>query len=158
MICPSVDDTHVLAATLAATLAKAIKDGQFQSVTIGLNGELGAGKTCLAQGIAAGLGISGPVTSPTFALVQFYEGGRLPFFHADFYRLGDVSEIEALGWEDVLAAEAVLAVEWANRFPSELPTDHLRLALGVLDAERRTLEVRAEGPTAAQLLERLRAE
>ncbi len=124
---------------------------------LALKGELGAGKTCLAQGIADGLGISGPITSPTFVLVQAYEGGRLPFYHADFYRLHDASEIEALGWEDVLAAGGVVAVEWADRFPEELPADHLSLGLEILDEETRSLEVLAQGSGAGLLLERLRA-
>ena len=125
--------------------------------TVALRGELGAGKTCLAQGIAAGLGISGPITSPTFVLVQVYEDGRLPFYHADFYRLGDATEIESIGWEDVLLGEGVVALEWADRFPEALPAEYLSLGLGILDEDTRSLEVRAQGPNAVRLLERLRA-
>ena len=79
-----------------------------------LSGELGAGKSVLARGIARGMGIMGPMTSPTFTLVNEYEG-RLPFYHFDLYRLSGHDDLIDIGWEDYLARAAVIAVEWSER-------------------------------------------
>jgi tRNA threonylcarbamoyladenosine biosynthesis protein TsaE len=123
-----------------------------------LVGDLGAGKTCLSQGIAAGLGVRGPVTSPTFVIVQAYPDGRLPFFHADYYRLGEESELTELGLDEILEGEGVAAVEWADRFWETLPEDHLRLALAFEGAETRGLTVEATGPRAAAWWEAARVD
>jgi len=90
---------------------------------IALIGGLGAGKTHVTKGIAAGLGFAGEVTSPTFTLVHEYTGPglRLPVFHFDFYRLDAAAEAVALGWDDYLEREGVCVVEWADRFPELLP-------------------------------------
>jgi tRNA threonylcarbamoyladenosine biosynthesis protein TsaE len=86
-----------------------------------LQGELGAGKTVFARGVAVGLGIAeGEVSSPTFTLVQEYGGGRLPLFHADLYRLEDEDEIGSLGIEHLLQAGGVVVVEWGERLPGHL--------------------------------------
>jgi tRNA threonylcarbamoyladenosine biosynthesis protein TsaE len=113
---------------------------------LALCGELGAGKTCLAQGVGAGLGVEGPVTSPTFTLVWLHESGRLPFAHADFYRLGDGSELQELGLEELLEGDGVAVVEWADRFPESLPQDRLVGTLRHLGLTQRELTLQALGP------------
>src|SRR5262245_17277431 len=85
---------------------------------ISLTGDLGAGKTVFARGFGAGLGVTTRITSPTFIIVAAHEGGRLPFWHADFYRVGDAGEIDALGMS---VDHGVLLVEWGERFPEALP-------------------------------------
>lgn len=88
---------------------------------IALCGNLGAGKTQAAKGIALGLGSAADVTSPTFTLVHEYTDGRLPLFHFDFYRMKDEAEVLALGWDEFLDEPGVVLVEWADRFPALLP-------------------------------------
>lgn len=86
-----------------------------------LNGDLGVGKTVFTQGFAAGLGITEPVNSPTFTILQQYEGGRLPFYHFDVYRIGDVSEMDEVGYEDCFYGNGVSLVEWAGMVAEILP-------------------------------------
>jgi tRNA threonylcarbamoyladenosine biosynthesis protein TsaE len=89
-----------------------------------LNGDLGVGKTVFTQGFASGLGIKEPVNSPTFTIVNQYEDGRLPFYHFDVYRIGDVSEMDEIGYEDCFYGEGVSLVEWSNLIKELLP-DHV---------------------------------
>ena len=110
---------------------------------IELCGPLGAGKTQLAKGLALGLGVPAdvPVTSPTFVLVREY-AGRIPFFHCDAYRLRSVDELLALGLEEVLdAADAVVAIEWADRSTGALMTDAVRVDLEHENASSRRLRI-----------------
>lgn len=86
-----------------------------------LDGDLGAGKTVFTQGFAAGLGIESPVTSPTFTIVQQYEEGRLPLYHFDVYRIGDVSEMDEIGYEDCFYGEGVCLIEWSQLISEVLP-------------------------------------
>ena len=104
--------THSPAETeaLGARLAERLQPGD----VIAFRGDLGAGKTALTRGIAAGLGISDRVTSPTYTIVNEYPQGRLPLFHFDMYRLRDAEELFDLGWEDYLARNGVCAVEWSE--------------------------------------------
>ena len=81
-----------------------------------LIGDLGVGKTVFTQGVADGLGITEPVNSPTFTIVQIYEGGRMPFYHFDVYRIGDVEEMEEIGYEDCFYGEGLCLIEWANLY------------------------------------------
>lgn len=90
-----------------------------------LEGELGAGKTMFAQGFAAGLGISGPVNSPTFTILQQYEDGRMPLYHFDAYRIGDVEEMEEIGYEDCFYGEGVCLIEWPSLIGEILPEEAL---------------------------------
>lgn len=92
---------------------------------IALVGTLGAGKTTLASAITAGTGSVAPVTSPTFTLVHEYRGGHLPVFHLDFYRLESEHELIGLGWDDLIDADGLILVEWADLFPDALPGDAL---------------------------------
>ena len=86
-----------------------------------LNGDLGVGKTVFTQGFAAGLGITEPVNSPTFTIVQQYEDGRLPLYHFDVYRIGDISEMDEIGYEDCFYGQGVTLIEWSELILEILP-------------------------------------
>lgn len=86
-----------------------------------LVGDLGVGKTVFTQGIAEGLGITEPVSSPTFTFVQIYEEGRIPFYHFDVYRIGDPEEMDEIGYEDYFYGDGLCMVEWANLIEELLP-------------------------------------
>lgn len=86
-----------------------------------LLGDLGVGKTVFTQGVAAGLGVTEPISSPTFTIVQVYEEGRLPFYHFDVYRIGDIEEMEEIGYEDYFYGSGVTMIEWANLIEEILP-------------------------------------
>ena len=86
-----------------------------------LDGDLGCGKTVFTQGLAAGLGVDEYVNSPTFTILQVYEGGRLPLYHFDVYRIGDVEEMDEIGYEEYFYGDGVSVVEWASLFPELLP-------------------------------------
>ena len=90
-----------------------------------LIGDLGVGKTVLTQGLAKGLGIEEPICSPTFTIVQVYEEGRMPFYHFDVYRIGDIEEMDEIGYEDYFYGEGLTMIEWANLIEEILP-DHYR--------------------------------
>lgn len=100
---------------------------------VALDGELGAGKTEMVKGMAAGMGYGGVVTSPTFTLLHEYRAGRKILYHFDFYRVENAQEIVELGWDELLEEPgSLLAVEWASRFPQLLPSAALRLELEIL--------------------------
>ena len=86
-----------------------------------LVGDLGVGKTVFTQGFAAGLGITEPVSSPTFTIVQTYDEGRMPFYHFDVYRIGDIEEMDEIGYEDYFYGEGLCMIEWANLIEEILP-------------------------------------
>lgn len=86
-----------------------------------LIGDLGVGKTVFTQGIAEGLGITEPVNSPTFTIVQVYDSGRMPFYHFDVYRIGDIEEMDEIGYEDCFYGEGLTMIEWANLIHEILP-------------------------------------
>ncbi|MGB6223493.1 tRNA (adenosine(37)-N6)-threonylcarbamoyltransferase complex ATPase subunit type 1 TsaE [Haloferula sp.] len=88
---------------------------------LGLVGGLGAGKTHFAKGLVSGLGFSGPVTSPTFALVHEYRGGKLPVFHFDFYRLDSAEALLGIGWDEFLDEGGLVIAEWADLYPELMP-------------------------------------
>lgn len=144
----SSDATEQLGAALGAHL----QPGD----VVALIGDLGAGKTYLTRGIARGLGIAEPVTSPTFILVAEYStASGFTFYHADCYRLDathGVAEALAIGLDELLNGDGVAVVEWADRIAALLPPDHLRVELTVLDDTRRALTFTAHGPRAATLL------
>ena len=106
-----------------------------------LTGDLGAGKTTIAQAICRGLGVTEPVTSPTFALVHQYRGTKGMVFHLDLYRIGSPHELANIGWDDILGANAVVLVEWPERAGATLPPPDHRLALAHLESapDRRRL-------------------
>jgi len=94
-----------------------------------LNGDLGTGKTVFTQGVAAGLGILGPVCSPTFTIIQVYEEGRLSFYHFDVYRISDVEEMEEIGYEDYFYGDGVCLIEWAELITDILPEQIIRVTI-----------------------------
>ena len=94
-----------------------------------LIGDLGVGKTVLTQGVAAGLEIEEPISSPTFTIVQVYEEGRMPFYHFDVYRIGDVEEMEEIGYEDYFYGEGICLIEWANLIEEILPPSYCRITI-----------------------------
>ena len=94
-----------------------------------LIGDLGVGKTVLTQGMADGLGIEEPVNSPTFTIVQVYEEGRMPFYHFDVYRIGDVEEMDEIGYEDYFYGEGLCLIEWANLIEEILPDTYTQITI-----------------------------
>jgi tRNA threonylcarbamoyladenosine biosynthesis protein TsaE len=121
---------------------------------VALVGELAAGKTVMAKGMAEGLGAAGAreVISPTFVLCREYLGGRLPFYHLDAYRLRGAADLEAIGVGEILGGDGLAAVEWADRAPQVLPPDHLEVRLEVCGPDRRRLTLEAHGPQSSRLL------
>ena len=119
---------------LGQRLAKVLSPG----VVVAYTGDLGAGKTAFTRGLAAGLGIDTQVTSPTFTIVNEYEGGRLPLFHFDMYRLGSSDELFDIGWEDYLARGGVCAVEWSEIVDDALESGCVRVDIrrGASDDQR----------------------
>lgn len=108
---------------LGRRLAQVLQGG----AVVAFTGDLGAGKTAFVSGMAEGLGIEERVTSPTFTIVNEYEGGRLPLFHFDMYRLGSADELFHIGWEDYLARDGVCAVEWSENVAEALDGDTIRV-------------------------------
>lgn len=102
---------------LGEKLGREAKPGQIYT----LNGDLGTGKTVFTQGFASGLGITEPVNSPTFTILRVYEEGRMPFYHFDVYRIGDVEEMDEIGYEDCFYGEGVCLIEWAELIEEILP-------------------------------------
>ena len=127
----SPEETEALGEMLAGRLEP--------GTVIAFTGDLGAGKTAFVRGLARGLGIAERVTSPTFTIVNEYEGGRLPLFHFDMYRLGSADELFDIGWEDYLARGGVCAVEWSENVSDALEEGCLRVDIrrGERDDQRR---------------------
>ena len=94
-----------------------------------LNGDLGVGKTVFTQGVAKGLDISGHVNSPTFTIVQVYDSGRLPFYHFDVYRIGDIEEMDEIGYEDCFYGEGICLIEWAELIEEILPEHSVQVTI-----------------------------
>ena len=94
-----------------------------------LIGDLGVGKTVFTQGVADGLGITEPVNSPTFTIVQIYEEGRMPFYHFDVYRIGDIEEMEEIGYDDYFFGEGICLIEWAELIEEILPENRISITI-----------------------------
>lgn len=101
------------------------KPGQIYTLT----GDLGVGKTVFTQGVAAGLGITEPVNSPTFTIIQEYEDGRLPFYHFDVYRIGDLEEMEEIGYDDYFLGQGICLIEWAELIEEILPEKRIEVTI-----------------------------
>jgi tRNA threonylcarbamoyladenosine biosynthesis protein TsaE len=123
---------------LGLKLANELKPGD----AVSLEGDLGTGKTALTKGIAAGLGISDPVTSPTFTLVNTYDG-KYTFHHFDVYRIDDPDELLTIGWEEYFDNDAITVVEWGDRVPELLPGNYIRIRFERDDAvpDSRTITI-----------------
>lgn len=136
---------------LAEALGRFLNPGD----TLCLVGDLGAGKTAFAQGVARGLDVPGLVTSPTFIIVNEYEG-RLPFYHFDVYRLEDPGEMDSLGFEEYLDGQGVVLIEWADRITEALPAERLEIIITRVDETRRTFSFIPQGARYTSLVEELR--
>jgi tRNA threonylcarbamoyladenosine biosynthesis protein TsaE len=124
---------------------------------VALWGELGAGKTVLAKGIATGLGLeASDVSSPTFVILHEHFGGRLPLFHLDLYRLEGLNDLGTTGWEETLDAGGMTVIEWPDRAGAGLPRDRLDVHLAHIADTKRSVALRATGPRSAELLEGFR--
>ena len=110
---------------LGVELGKKAQRGQVFTMV----GDLGVGKTVFTQGLAEGLGITEPISSPTFTIVQEYDEGRLPFYHFDVYRIGDISEMDEIGFEDYVYGEGVSLIEWANLIEEILPEKRVDIVI-----------------------------
>ena len=119
-----------------------------------LSGELGAGKTVLAQGIGRGLGVTDPIKSSSFVIMNEYDGAALRLFHADLYRLEDPEQVAELALDE-LASRGVLVVEWPERARAELPPEHLLVRLAYDGAKGRAIEIEAHGERYEELVHRL---
>lgn len=125
---------------------------------LALWGELGAGKTVLARGVAAGLGIDpGEVTSPTFIILHEHPGGRLPLFHLDLYRLA-AADLATTGWEETLEGGGITVIEWPERAGEDLPADRLDVRLEHIAESKRRVVLEANGPRSRALLEGIKAD
>jgi len=122
-----------------------------------LVGPLGAGKTCLTQGIARGLGIHEYTASPTFVLVREYQG-KLPLYHIDLYRLDRIEEVTQLGLDDYLYGNGVCVVEWADKGLSVLPEEHLLIEMQIVSPMKRKLSFMPKGTRYSEMLSKLKSE
>lgn len=110
-------------------LAKRLGEQAYPGTVYTLTGDLGVGKTVFAQGLARGLGIEEAINSPTFTIVQVYDEGRLPFYHFDVYRIGDIEEMDEIGYEDYFYGDGVCLVEWAELIEELLPKNRVELLI-----------------------------
>lgn len=110
---------------LGEKIGRQTRPGQIYTLT----GDLGVGKTVFTQGLARGLGIKEPVSSPTFTIVQIYEEGRLPLYHFDVYRIGDVEEMEEIGYDDYFFGNGVCLIEWAELIQELIPEQAIRIRI-----------------------------
>ena len=110
-------------------LGRALVQRLQPGAVVAFTGDLGAGKTAFVRGMAQGLGIPQRVTSPTFTIVNEYEGGRLPLFHFDMYRLGSADELFDIGWEDYVNRGGVCAVEWSENVAEAMETGTIRVSI-----------------------------
>lgn len=138
---------------IGQTIAKSLLPGDL----VNLNGTLGAGKTLLVKGIGQGLGIDpGLVTSPTFAIINEYEGTKFPLYHFDLYRLDSDLELEQIGFEEYFYGQGITVVEWGDLFKHFLPEQRLDIVLESLGTEERQLSVMGYGKRGLELEEQLR--
>ncbi len=150
-----MDTVEILFEAPAAThafgeaLGRALSPGDF----LGLSGELGAGKTTLVRGIAQGAGVpQGEVSSPTFAILNRYQGRALVLHHADLYRVKDRDELYATGYFDLLDDQGAMLVEWIDRIGEAAPADWLEIVLVIEDETRRRITARSHGVRSERLL------
>ncbi len=132
----SLEDTEVFAKSLAKTVTA--------STVIALNGSMGAGKTAFAKFFAKGLGIEGAVNSPTFTIMNIYEGGRIPMYHFDAYRIEDPDEMLEIGFEEFLYGNGVCIVEWAELIKDILPSVHISIKIEILSENQRLIIIEEE--------------
>jgi tRNA threonylcarbamoyladenosine biosynthesis protein TsaE len=141
---------------LGRTLGNALRTASGGALVVGIEGELGAGKTTLVSGVLAGVGVAGAVRSPTYTLIEPYEAAGLQLYHIDLYRLSGAREVEALGIRDLLDAQAVLLIEWPARGAGALPTADLSVSIEY-QATGRLLAASANSSAGDKLLEQILA-
>jgi len=130
----SPDETE----SLGKNLAKVLKVNDVLS----FSGVLGAGKTCLIKGIAAGLGIEGsPVRSPSFTLINEYEG-QVPLYHFDLYRMKETSELHNIGWDDYLMRDGIVVVEWGEKAGNQMPENRIEINIEIVSETKRRFQIR----------------
>ena len=132
VVCKSAEATRALAGEIARRATP--------GMVIALSGDLGAGKTCFIQGLAAGLGVASPVTSPTFIMIAEY-AGRLPLYHVDLYRTTSLAEIRGLGLDELLDGAGVTAIEWAEKAGPLLPSRAIHIHIQGAGDEPRAVEI-----------------
>lgn len=137
MITTSAKETRALGARLAASL----RPGD----VLLLFGDMGAGKSEFTRGIASGLGIAGPIASPSFTILQVYEDGRIPLYHFDWYRMESVEELYELGMEEYLGGDGVAVIEWPTRCPEAIPESYLEVVLKPAGENLREISWRSAG-------------
>lgn len=137
MITTSAKETRALGARLATIL----RPGD----VLLLFGDMGAGKSELTRGIASGLGIDGPVSSPSFTILQVYEDGRVPLYHFDWYRMESVEALYELGMEEYLGGDGIAVVEWPTRCPEAVPESYLEITFTPLGEDTREITWRSVG-------------
>ena len=120
-----------------------------------LNGGLGVGKTQFTQGLAAGLGIDQAVVSPTFNLLQEYHSGTIPLYHFDLYRLESEDQLEDLAFYEILEADGLCVVEWANKFLLDVPGSYVEISISTQDGAARVFSIMPHGKRAHELLGRI---
>lgn len=120
-------ETHSAQETfeLGKRIGQQARPGQIYTLV----GDLGVGKTVFTQGVACGLGIHEPISSPTFTIIQVYEEGRIPFYHFDVYRIGDIEEMEEIGYDDYFFGEGICLIEWANLIEELLPENIMAVTI-----------------------------
>ena len=143
----SVEDTEAL----GETIARFLQDGD----VLVLTGGLGVGKTHLTKGVSHGLGDGHPVTSPTFALMAVHDGGRIPLFHFDLYRLEHAYELEDTGIYDVLGYEGACLLEWGEQFQDELTDEYLSVVLARTGEQSRSIALEPHGERARALADEI---
>ena len=140
----SVDETH--------QLGKKIGEACRENMVFLLDGDLGAGKTTLTQGIAKGLGVKRNITSPTFTILKIYHG-RMPLYHIDAYRLEGI--VQDLGFEELMEDEGLTVIEWSQFVPSLIPDESLTISIRLLEGDSREFRFHAEGAQYEKLLEEI---
>lgn len=122
---------------LGTRLATRLQPGD----TVLLQGDLGAGKSEFARGVARGLGIAGPVPSPSFTILNAYDEGRLPLYHFDWYRIQDPEEIAEMGMEEQIGGDGIALIEWSERAAEFIPARALQVTIRVIDEETREISL-----------------
>ena len=110
-------------------VGKSLGEKAFPGQVLTLTGDLGVGKTVFTQGLAEGLGIEEPINSPTFTIVQEYHEGRLPLYHFDVYRIGDISEMDEIGYEEYFFSDGVCLIEWGTLIEELLPDSTITITI-----------------------------
>ena len=149
-MCTLITENAAETKALGEKIGRQLRGGE----VIALTGELGAGKTCLTQGLALGLGVDAReyVTSPTFTLINEYQG-RVPLYHIDLFRLEDMEETENLGCEECFYGKGITVVEWAEKAETILPEEYLSIELTPLDENRRQIVLKPLGKRYRDILE-----